>query len=75
MRWRSLVALATSLASVQDCPSAARAGIAYDALGQRLFVTGKLWPRVFEIKVQPYAQGQVPTWASVRHLCWPQGFI
>ena len=25
-------------------------GIAYDAAGDRLFVTGKLWPRVFEIK-------------------------
>jgi glutamine cyclotransferase len=28
-------------------------GIAYDALGDRLFVTGKLWPRLFEIKVVP----------------------
>jgi len=28
-------------------------GIAYDAQGDRLFVTGKLWPRVFEIKVVP----------------------
>ncbi len=27
-------------------------GIAYDAKGDRLFVTGKLWPRVFEIKVK-----------------------
>jgi glutaminyl-peptide cyclotransferase len=26
-------------------------GIAYDAAGKRLFVTGKLWPSVFEIKV------------------------
>jgi len=26
-------------------------GIAYDAGGDRLFVTGKLWPRLFEIKV------------------------
>jgi glutaminyl-peptide cyclotransferase len=26
-------------------------GIAYDAAGDRLFVTGKLWPRLFEIKV------------------------
>jgi glutamine cyclotransferase len=25
-------------------------GIAYDAAGDRLFVTGKLWPRLFEIK-------------------------
>jgi glutamine cyclotransferase len=26
-------------------------GIAYDASGDRLFVTGKLWPKVFEIKI------------------------
>jgi glutamine cyclotransferase len=26
-------------------------GIAYDAARDRLFVTGKLWPRIFEIKV------------------------
>jgi glutamine cyclotransferase len=28
-------------------------GIAYDAKGDRLFVTGKLWPKLFEIKVVP----------------------
>jgi glutamine cyclotransferase len=28
-------------------------GIAYDVLGSRLFVTGKLWPKLFEIKVIP----------------------
>jgi glutaminyl-peptide cyclotransferase len=28
-------------------------GIAYDAAGQRLFVTGKLWPKMFEIQVVP----------------------
>jgi glutaminyl-peptide cyclotransferase len=28
-------------------------GIAYDAAGKRLFVTGKLWPKLFEIKVVP----------------------
>ena len=27
-------------------------GIAYDAAGDRLFVTGKLWPRLFQIKLQ-----------------------
>lgn len=26
-------------------------GIAYDAAGDRLFVTGKLWPKIFEIKI------------------------
>jgi glutaminyl-peptide cyclotransferase len=28
-------------------------GIAYDAAGGRLFVTGKLWPKLFEIAVTP----------------------
>jgi glutamine cyclotransferase len=26
-------------------------GIAYDAKGDRLFVTGKLWPKLFEIRL------------------------
>ena len=29
-------------------------GIAYDEKGDRLFVTGKLWPKLFEIKVQKH---------------------
>ncbi len=28
-------------------------GIAYDSQGDRLFVTGKLWPKLFEIKLVP----------------------
>lgn len=28
-------------------------GIAYDAAGKRLFVTGKLWPKLFEIELTP----------------------
>jgi glutamine cyclotransferase len=28
-------------------------GIAYDAAGDRLFVTGKYWPKLFEIKIVP----------------------
>ncbi|WMW80610.1 glutaminyl-peptide cyclotransferase [Undibacterium cyanobacteriorum] len=28
-------------------------GIAYDPVKKRLFVTGKLWPKVFEIEIQP----------------------
>ncbi len=31
-------------------------GIAYDEKGDRLFVTGKLWPRLFEIKIVPRRQ-------------------
>ncbi len=29
-------------------------GIAYDAAGDRLFVTGKWWPKLYEIKLVPY---------------------
>jgi glutamine cyclotransferase len=28
-------------------------GIAYDAKGNRLFVTGKMWPKLFEIRLVP----------------------
>lgn len=31
-------------------------GIAYDSFGDRLFVTGKLWPKLFEIKLAPKAR-------------------
>jgi glutamine cyclotransferase len=31
-------------------------GIAYDAKGDRLFVTGKLWPKLFEIRIVPPAR-------------------
>jgi len=34
-------------------PDAVLNGIAYDARKKRVFVTGKLWPAVFEIKVVP----------------------
>ncbi|MEO5820408.1 MAG: glutaminyl-peptide cyclotransferase [Vicinamibacteraceae bacterium] len=36
-------------------PEAVLNGIAYDAASQRLFVTGKLWPKLFEIQVVPKA--------------------
>lgn len=32
-------------------PGAVLNGIAYDAAGHRLFVTGKLWPKLFEVKI------------------------
>ncbi len=31
-------------------------GIAYDAATDRLFVTGKFWPKVFEVKLAPFAR-------------------
>ncbi|HEX6895200.1 MAG TPA: glutaminyl-peptide cyclotransferase [Bryobacteraceae bacterium] len=33
-------------------------GIAYDVLGDRLFVTGKNWPKLFEIKLVPKARSR-----------------
>ncbi|WP_353259576.1 glutaminyl-peptide cyclotransferase [Prochlorothrix hollandica] len=39
--------------AVQDNPDAVLNGIAYDAEGDRLFVTGKLWTHLFEIDLVP----------------------
>ncbi|MEW5974436.1 MAG: glutaminyl-peptide cyclotransferase [Acidobacteriota bacterium] len=43
------------LLSVEDrvVPVDVLNGIAYDPTGDRFFVTGKLWPKVFEIKIVP----------------------
>jgi glutaminyl-peptide cyclotransferase len=41
-------------------PEAVLNGIAYDAAHDRLFVTGKLWPKLFEIKIIPEAAKLVP---------------
>jgi glutamine cyclotransferase len=38
---------------VQSSPDAVLNGIAYDAVHDRLFVTGKLWPKLFEIRTEP----------------------
>jgi glutaminyl-peptide cyclotransferase len=45
--------------SVTD-PEAVLNGIAYDSAHDRLFVTGKLWPKLFEIKVIPEKAKFVP---------------
>lgn len=53
-----------------------RAGIAYDAQKGRIFVTGKLWPQIFEISVtgsQPLQEGL--TLQLARRMCIKQGSI
>ena len=51
--WIDLRGLAARMMPPPDAASGAVLnGIAYDAAGRRLFVTGKLWPRVFEIRVR-----------------------
>ena len=40
-------------AADRESPDAVLNGIAYDAAADRLFVTGKLWPKLFEIRVVP----------------------
>jgi len=40
-------------ASERSSPEAVLNGIAWDAQHRRLFVTGKLWPKLFEIEVVP----------------------
>jgi glutaminyl-peptide cyclotransferase len=49
VRWIDLRGLMS--AGYKLDPEAVLNGIAYDAARNRLFVTGKLWPRVFEIEV------------------------
>jgi glutamine cyclotransferase len=52
--------LTTLLSPVyQVSPEAVLNGIAYDSRNKRLFVTGKLWPQIFEIKLLP--KRQVPS--------------
>jgi glutaminyl-peptide cyclotransferase len=49
--WIDLTGLLSSVYRLG--PDAVLNGIAYDAEGKRLFVTGKLWPAVFEIRIIP----------------------
>ena len=49
--WIDLTGLLPS--SQRSSPEAVLNGIAYDPAHDRLFVTGKLWPRLFEINVIP----------------------
>lgn len=49
VRWVNLAGL---MPPAQTTGDAVLNGIAYDAARRRLFVTGKLWPRLFEIRVR-----------------------
>jgi glutaminyl-peptide cyclotransferase len=49
--WIDLTGLLSSVYRLE--PEAVLNGIAYDPVGKRLFVTGKLWPSVFEIRLLP----------------------
>ena len=49
--WIDLKGLLSPICRLQ--PGAALNGIAYDTARKRLFVTGKLWPSVFEIRIIP----------------------
>ena len=46
--------LAGLLPASERAADAVLNGIAYDAAGDRLFVTGKLWPKVFQITLVPH---------------------
>eukprot|EP00958_Prasinococcus_capsulatus_P013552 scaffold1399_cov410-Prasinococcus_capsulatus_cf.AAC.31 len=47
-------------------------GIAYDPLTKRIFVTGKRWPKIYEISLQPTWKGSIDVAYARRH-CIPQG--
>mgnify|MGYP000946537024 CR=1 FL=1 len=40
-------------ASERAAEGAVLNGIAYDAASDRLFFTGKLWPKIFEVRIVP----------------------
>ncbi len=50
--WIDLSGLAASAKAAKNVDNVLN-GIAYDAKARRLFVTGKRWPRVFEIELKP----------------------
>ena len=51
LRWIDLTNLLSPMQRTD--PDAVLNGIAYDPAGNRLFVTGKLWPTLFQIRVEP----------------------
>ncbi|CAN4085848.1 unnamed protein product [Withania somnifera] len=48
-------------------------GIAWDRDGDRIFVTGKLWPKLFEIKLLPLPPN-APLAGEINNLCIPKPF-
>ncbi|KAL3342160.1 hypothetical protein AABB24_026270 [Solanum stoloniferum] len=48
-------------------------GIAWDRDGDRIFVTGKLWPNIFEIKLLPLPPN-APLIGEIINLCIPKPF-
>eukprot|EP00955_Chlamydomonas_euryale_P051325 354857-Chlamydomonas_euryale.AAC.9 len=45
------------------------AGIAWDAIKKRLFVTGKYWPAIFEVELVDFAPGMEPSYDEVAQKC------
>jgi glutaminyl-peptide cyclotransferase len=58
--WIDLAGLGPSPDALPDPTNDVLNGIAYDAAHQRLFVTGKCWPRVYEIRLAGPHHGQSP---------------
>lgn len=52
--WLDLAALVPPVTDAEAVPN----GIAYDAQTNRLLVTGKLWPKIFEIRIPSLGIGQ-----------------
>jgi glutamine cyclotransferase len=53
LAWIDLTGLKSLLSHTTDPKPNVLNGIAYDKIGQRLFVTGKFWPQLFEIQLVP----------------------
>jgi len=56
--WISMAGLATPDGHFVEGQGDVLNGIAYDAQGDRLFITGKKWPKLFEIKLVKKAAAQ-----------------
>jgi glutamine cyclotransferase len=48
-------------------------GIAYDSLTKRVYVTGKQWPRVFDVRISPLTAAKVAANATLQQ--WRQSCI
>ncbi|HEV2134590.1 MAG TPA: glutaminyl-peptide cyclotransferase [Terracidiphilus sp.] len=53
LRWIDLTGILPPGSISDPTSGAVLNGIAYDSVHDRLFVTGKLWPKIFEIKLVP----------------------
>ncbi len=65
--WIDLAGLGPKPDSLRDPANDVLNGIAYDAVHDRLFVTGKCWPKVYQIRLVAPAKKVSGTFTDLRH--------